>query len=119
METAEQVQAPAQRGDVQAASVATQADRPKSGYARLRLRHKALIQDYSTLRHDTEALLQAHAKLMSSRADHAPPWHQSASRILDLLELEPDLRSMQVFAAALAQLETRLTKVVAASGLMP
>ena len=90
METAEQVQAPAQRGDVQAASVATQADRPKSGYARLRLRHKALIQDYSTLRHDTEALLQAHAKLMSSRADHAPPWHQSASRILDLLELEPD-----------------------------
>ena len=107
---------------------ATPEQKPRSGYGRLRGRHRALIaehealsKDYFTLldkqealQRDVDNLLAQHERLM--KAAKAPPpatnWFESANRTLAQLAANPDPRAVQVFVAALAALQTRVGPIV-------
>ena len=110
------------------------AQRPRSGYARIRLRHHKLIEVHEALKNDYEALqieqealqrdvdrlLEQHRRLM--QAAKAPPqavnWFEGANMVLAQLAASPDPRAVQIFVAALAQLQSRVSPIVARTPLI-
>ena len=111
----------------------TEAIAPKrktgSGYRRLQNRHRALIADHEALlvenaaltyqqqqlQQDIDRLLEQHGRLMqNARApSQAQSWFESANLVLAQLAANPDPRAVQIFVAALAQLQVRLNPIVA------
>jgi chromosome segregation ATPase len=113
---------------VQPEAVTEQHKRAGSGYRRLQNRHKRLIEekeelqrDYfvlldqqAALQKDVERLLQEHRRLMENvRSPSAVPWFEGANMTLAQLAMNPDPRAVQVFVAALAQLQSRVSPIVA------
>ena len=99
-----------------------------SGYRRLQNRHRALISDHEALKNDYEAmqietealqrdvesLLEQHRRLMENvRSPNAVPWFEGANLTLAQLAANPDPRAVQIFVAALAQLQSRVGPIVA------
>jgi hypothetical protein len=100
-----------------------------SGYRRLQARHRSLIaekealqRDYyalldqqASLQRDVDNLLAQHQKLMkASKSPSAPAaWFDGANLTLAQLAADPDPRAVQIFVAALAQLQSRLSPIVA------
>ena len=100
-----------------------------SGYRRLQNRHRTLISDHEALKNDYEALqieqeslqkdverlLTEHRRLMQN-AKAPPPavnWFEGANLTLAQLAANPDPRAVQVFVAALVQLQSRISPIVA------
>ena len=95
--------------------------RPRSGYGRLRLRHRALIAELAErdereaeLQQSIDRLLEQHKRLMQTvRAPAAAtPWFESANLILAQLSEAPEPRALQVMTAALAGLQQRLAQII-------
>ena len=66
-------------------------------------------------RRDVDRLLEQHRRLMQDAK--APPaavdWFEGATMTLAQLAANPDPRAVQVFVAALAQLQSRISPIVA------
>lgn len=101
--------------------------RKSSGYRRLQVRHRALITDHESLkadhaalldqqlelRADIDRLLEQHGRLMqNAKATPATNWFEGANLTLAQLAANPDPRAVQIFVAALAQLQTRIGPIV-------
>jgi uncharacterized protein (DUF3084 family) len=101
--------------------------RKSSGYRRLQQRHHELIAEHEALRsdhavllseqmelqQDINRLLEQHGRLM--RDVKSPPsanWFEGAHTVLNQIATQPDLRSTQVFAGALASLQQKLATIV-------
>ena len=105
------------------------AERKKSsGYRRLQVRHRSLIEqneslqrDYcalldqqTELQADIDRLLEQHGRLMqNAKGTPAANWFQFANLMLAQLAANPDPRTVQIFVSALAQLQARLSPIVA------
>src|SRR6478672_9646087 len=86
-------------------------DKPKSGYARLRNRHRDVIAMYEALRNDHETLraayeqlegdvqrlLEQHTRLM--QAARNPNWPEMANEALAQLAAHPNPAAVQMTAA--------------------
>jgi hypothetical protein len=104
-------------------------ERKKSGYRRLQARHRTLITEHEALKSDyeqqqievealqkdIEKLLEQHRRLMQTvKAPSRPtPWFEGANLTLTELAASPDPRAVQVFVQALAQLQSRISPIVA------
>jgi hypothetical protein len=103
--------------------------RPRSGYARLRVRFHAVIESNKALqaelveRDEREAelqqsidrLLEQHKRLMQTvRAPQSaqPNWFEGANQTLAQLAAAPDPRALQVMTAALAGIQQRLAQII-------
>ena len=107
-------------------------DKPKSGYARLRNRHRDVIAMYEALRNDHETLraayeqlegdvqrlLDQHARVMQA-VRSGPSWAEMANDALTQLAAHPNPGALQGTAAALAQLQNHLAAIVARAGVHP
>jgi uncharacterized protein (DUF3084 family) len=105
-----------------------QSSRPRSGYGRLRIRHRDLIADHEALKAEhrellaaqsdlqgsIDRLLEQHKRLMQSvRSPAAPqPWFEGANQVLAQLSATPEPRALQVMAAALAGIQQRLAQII-------
>jgi len=100
----------------------------RSGYARLRNRHRDLIaahedlqKDYcslldqqAALQRDVDNLLAQHQRLMQSAKAPTPPaanWFEGAKKTLSQLAAEPDEKSIDIMTSSLATLLQRLAQI--------
>ena len=90
--------------------------KPRSGYARQKSRmqklyaeHNALKAEHDDLQASVDRLLAEHQRLMKSVK--SPSWFEGANATLAQLEASPEPRALQVTAAALAQLQSRLSAI--------
>jgi hypothetical protein len=95
--------------------------RPKSGYARLRVRHRALIEKHEALkaelaeRGEREAelqqsidrLLEQHRRLMSEVRAPGGNWFEGANLTLSQLAANPEPQACKIMEAALVGLLQR------------
>jgi len=102
--------------------------KPRSGYARLRSRHKALISEHETLQKDYFALLDQqtalqkdvdnllaqHQRLMQTAKAPAPPaanWFEGAKQTLSQLAADPDQKAIDIMTSSLAALLHKLAQI--------
>ena len=108
-----------------------QPDKPKSsGFQRMKARHHRLISEHEALKTDYEALqieqealqrdvdslLEQHRRLMSAAKQATGPqvpWFEGANLSLAQLAANPDPRAVEIFVTALAQLQSRISPIVA------
>jgi hypothetical protein len=74
----------------------------------------ALLDQQAALQKDVDNLLEQHGRLMQSARAPAPAsnWFEAAHLVLNQMAVNPDLRTTQVFAGALATLQTKLAAIV-------
>ena len=105
-----------------------EAPRKSSGYRRLQVRHRTLIEQHEALKADlaerdqieselqasVDRLLEQHKRLMQTVRTPQPqqPWFESANQILASLAEAPEPRALQVMTAALAGLQQRLAQII-------
>ena len=98
--------------------------RKSSGYRRLQVRHRTLIEQHEALKAELaerdqieselqasiERLLEQHKRLMQTVRTPQPqqPWFEGANQVLAQLAVDPDQRALQVMTSALAGLQQRL-----------
>jgi hypothetical protein len=102
--------------------------KPRSGYARLRVRHRSLIAAHqqltrehqelldsqAALQGDIDRLLKEHRRLMQNAKTGGPvqPWFESANKVLAQLAVAPEPRALQVMTAAVASIQQRLAQII-------
>lgn len=98
--------------------------RPRSGYGRLRIRHRTLIADHEAMKADYQALqieqealqknvdrlLAEHKRLMQSVRTPSANWFEGANQTLAQLAANPEPRAVQIFVAALAHCKVALAQ---------
>ena len=74
----------------------------------------ALTYQQQQLQQGIDRLLEQHGRLMqNAKATPASNWFEGANLTLAQLAANPDPRAVQIFVAALAQLQVRLNPIVA------
>lgn len=101
--------------------------RKSSGYRRLQVRHRTLIEqneslqrDYYALldqqrelQQDVDRLLAEHQRLMQrAKAPSPKGWFEGANLSLAQLAAAPEPRALQVMTAALAGVQQRLAQII-------
>jgi hypothetical protein len=97
----------------------------RSGYARFAIgiapswlkrscNYFALLDPQAALQRDVDNLLAQHDRLMKAAkaTPQAAAWFESANLTLAQLAQDPDPRAVQIFVAALAQLQSRVSPIV-------
>jgi hypothetical protein len=73
-----------------------------------------LLDQQAALQADVERLLAEHRRIVETARAPSPAsnWFESAHLVLNEMATRPDLRTTQVFAGALATLQTKLAAIV-------